>query len=106
MSVHNGATAPRTRWLNGARYPSSIWACVELLLGLAIIAAGLKLQSLLFIFGSTPWLVAVATLFLWWRGPGWRAIGVRRPTSLTRTLALGVIAELATSSWALFSSSL
>jgi membrane protease YdiL (CAAX protease family) len=88
--AHDDASAPRTRWFTRAQYPSAIWACVELLLALAIIAAGLTVQSLLFIFGSTPWLVAAAMLFLWWRGPGWRAIGLRRPASLTRTLALGV----------------
>jgi membrane protease YdiL (CAAX protease family) len=25
-------------------------------------------------------------MFLWWRGPGWRAIGLRRPASWTRAL--------------------
>jgi membrane protease YdiL (CAAX protease family) len=35
--------------------------------------------------------VAAATLFLWWRGPGWRVIGLCRPASLTWTLTVGVV---------------
>ena len=66
-------------------------ASVELLLALAVIAAGLKVQIILFMFGSAPWLVAAAALFLWWRGMGWRAIGFRRPASLLRTMAVGVL---------------
>ena len=30
-------------------------------------------------FTATPYLLAAAALFLWWRGPGWRAIGLRSP---------------------------
>lgn len=66
-------------------------ACVELLLALAIMAAGLKVQIILFRFGSAPWLLAAAALFLWWRGLGWRGIGLCRPVSLSRTMAVGVL---------------
>lgn len=35
--------------------------------------------------------MALAAVSLWWRGPGWAAIGVRRPTSSTiRTVTLGI----------------
>lgn len=69
-------------------------------LALALIAAGL--EGYLW-FTSTPFLLAAAALFLWWRGPGWRAIGLRSPRgaldqavargSWTRTLVVaGVLA--------------
>jgi CAAX protease family protein len=61
------------------------------MIALAIIAAGLKLEIVLFRFGSAPWLVAVAALFLWWRGPGWRAIGLRRPVAPVYSATVGVV---------------
>lgn len=41
-------------------------------------------------FAATPYLLAVGALFLWWRGPGWRAIGLRRPASWPRTLLVAL----------------
>lgn len=40
-------------------------------------------------FTSTPYLLAASALFLWWRGPGWRAVGLRRPERWSRALAVG-----------------
>lgn len=40
---------------------------------------------------ATPYLLVLAALFLWWRGPGWRAIGLRRPESWPRTLFVALV---------------
>jgi hypothetical protein len=68
------------------RLPSQTWAIAELLLAIAIMFAGLEGYLL---FTSTPYLLAVGAAFLWWRGPGWRAIGLRRPDRWSRALAVG-----------------
>jgi uncharacterized protein len=60
---------------------------VELLLAIAIMVAGLA--GYLW-FTATPFLLIVGTLFLWWRGPGWRAIGLRRPASWPRALGVAI----------------
>ena len=39
-------------------------------------------------FAATPYLLVVGAMFLWWRGPGWRAIGLRRPASWPRALLI------------------
>lgn len=67
------------------KFPSRAWAAGELTLALAIMAAGL--EGYLW-FTATPYLLAAAALFLWWRGPGWRAIGLRRPDNWGRTLVV------------------
>ena len=69
-------------------FPSRAWAAVELTLALALMAAGL--EGYLW-FTATPYLLAAAALFLWWRGPGWRAIGLRRPDNWSRTLLVACI---------------
>jgi uncharacterized protein len=79
------------RWLIRADYPKPAWACIELLVALAIIVAGLELEVVLFRYGSAPWLVVAAALFLRWRGPGWRAIGLRRPVAPLRAIGVGVL---------------
>jgi membrane protease YdiL (CAAX protease family) len=68
-----------------------LWACLELVLAAAVIVAGLKVQIGLFIFGSAPWLVAIGSLSLWWRGPGLPGIGLGRPASLQRTIGVGLL---------------
>ena len=65
------------------------WAAVELGLAALIIVAGLLGYVFL---SSTPFLLVVAAVFVWWRGPGWRAIGLRRPSNARLSLALGVAA--------------
>jgi hypothetical protein len=77
-------TGPRT-----AARPS--WAGVELLAAGAVIWAGLRFNSALFVFGSSPWLAAIGCLFLWWRRPRARGFGFGRPQSITRTLIFGVL---------------
>jgi uncharacterized protein len=67
--------------------PSRPWATVELLLAVAIMYAGLTGYLPL---AATPYLLVVGAIFLWWRGPGWRAIGLRRPESWTRTLLVAL----------------
>jgi CAAX protease family protein len=79
-------------WRERSRPPSLPWAGIELLLAVAVIAAGLGGYIP---FSSTPWLLAVAAVFLWWRGPGWRGIGLRRPARPARTLAIGLAVGLA-----------
>lgn len=41
-------------------------------------------------FGNTVGLLLLASVSLWLRGTGWRAIGLRRPASWPRTILLGV----------------
>lgn len=77
-------------WRERSRPPSPAWAIVELALALGIIVAGLLGY---FWFSSTPWLLATAAVSLWWRGPGWRAVGLRRAHA-GRALALGVAVGL------------
>jgi membrane protease YdiL (CAAX protease family) len=68
-------------------FPSPAWASVELALALAIVIMGL----LGYIpFSSVPWMLVLAAGFVWWRGPGWRAIGLRRPEKPARAFAIGV----------------
>jgi hypothetical protein len=66
---------------------SVVWPLIELTVAIAIVAAGL----LGFIpYTSTPWLLLAAIVFFRWRGPGWRAVGLRRPAHPARTLAIGL----------------
>lgn len=67
------------------------WACAELLLAGAIIVAGLTVPHVVFSASSSPWLAAIGALLLWWRGPGWQAVGLGRPASLRRTVAISLL---------------
>ena len=78
-------------WRERSRPPSTSWAVAELVLTLALLAAGI--QGLVQ-FASTPIILVVATVALWWRGPGWRGIGLRRPAHMPRVLAIGIAAGL------------
>jgi len=69
------------------RRVSVMWAAVELGLAALIIVAGLRGYVPL---SSTPFLLVVAVVFLWWRGPGWRAIGLRRPSNARFAIGLGI----------------
>ena len=69
-------------------------AAVELLLAIAIIAVGLRLPSVVFVLGSAPWLLVAGLVSLRLRGPGWRAVGLARPASLSRTITVGVLVGL------------
>ena len=72
----------------GAIAPASIgWALVELSIAVITVAAGLLGYIA---FSSTPWLLICATAFFWWRGPGWRAVGMRWPAQPGRIIAIGV----------------
>jgi membrane protease YdiL (CAAX protease family) len=64
-----------------------MWAAIELALATLIIVAGILGYVPL---SSTPFLWVVAVAFLWWRGPGWRAIGLRRPSNGRLALGLGI----------------
>ena len=68
-----------------------MWAAVELVLATLIIVVGLLGYIPL---SSTPFLLVVAAVFLWWRGPGWRAIGLRHPSNVRLALALGIAVGL------------
>ena len=74
-----------------AHNPSRVWASAELAIAVVVIAAGL--QGYLF-FNSTLWLFAIAVVLVWWRGPGWRSIGLRRPSSVARAVIVGVAVGL------------
>ena len=69
-------------------------AAVELLLAIAIVAAGLGIPSIAFVLGSAPWLLVAALVSFRVRGPGWRAVGLARPASVPRTIAIGVLVGL------------
>jgi CAAX protease family protein len=71
----------------GAREPSRVWASVELASASLLVAAGLKGDTA---FGSTLWLLAIAVVLVWVRGPGWRIVGFARPQSIARAVAVGV----------------
>ena len=79
-------------WRQRIKPPNVAWATAELILTLAVWAAGIRD---LVPFAGTPVIFVVATLSLWWRGPGWRGIGLRRPSSYATVLALGTAAGLA-----------
>ena len=66
------------------------WAAVEVVIAVAIIAAGLRIPSGVFTLGSAPWLMLVGLVLVWWRGPGWREAGLRAPISWGRTVAIGL----------------
>ena len=73
------------------RHRVAFRAGVELALAVAIIAAGLRLQSVVFTLGSAPWLTLAGLVLIRWRGPGWRAVGLRKPSSVPRAIAVGVL---------------
>lgn len=58
----------------------------ELVVAITLVAASL---AGLLGFWATPSMLLVGALFLWWRGPGWRAIGLRRPERWSRAIAVG-----------------
>lgn len=66
------------------------WAIVEIACGVAIMGAGLAGLTPV---SSTPFLLGLAALGLWMRGPGWRALGLSRmPSSrASRVVALGAV---------------
>jgi membrane protease YdiL (CAAX protease family) len=66
----------------------AMWAALELGLAAIIIVAGLL--GYVPLSSTIPLLLVVAAVSLWWRGPGWRAIGLRRPSNAGLTLALGI----------------
>src|SRR5215204_1307652 len=68
------------------RWPSRSWAVAELMVALALMAGGLHGY---FRFSVVPWMWAAATVLLWWRGPFWPDIGLRRPTR--QAIVVGVI---------------
>jgi membrane protease YdiL (CAAX protease family) len=41
-------------------------------------------------FSLVLWLLVLASLFLWWRGPGWLGVGLRRPVRVRRTIGIGI----------------
>ena len=69
-------------------------AAVEVLLAIAIIAAGLRVPSIVFVLGSAPWLLAAGLVSFRLRGPGWRALGLARPASVPRAIGIGVLVGL------------
>jgi uncharacterized protein len=60
---------------------------VELVIAIVLIIAGIA--GYLW-FAATPYLLVVGAMFLWWRGPGWRAIGLRRPASWPRAVLIAI----------------
>ena len=67
------------------------WACAELLVAGAIIVASFTVPHVVFSASASPWLAAVGALLLWWRGPGLREIGLGRPASIRRTVAISLL---------------
>ena len=65
------------------------WAALELLLAMAIIAAGLQIRSIVFTLGSAPWLMGLGLVLVWWRGPGWREAGTYLAEPLIAQLTSG-----------------
>ncbi|RPJ76245.1 MAG: CPBP family intramembrane metalloprotease [Acidobacteria bacterium] len=87
-----GETAPTEvdtpqSWRARSRPPAPAWTTTELAIALGIMAAT---QAGYLPFSATPWLLLVAATFLWWRGPGWRGVGLARPANPRRVLAIGI----------------
>jgi membrane protease YdiL (CAAX protease family) len=57
------------------------------MLAVAVLYAGL--EGYLW-FPGAQYLLVVGAIFVWWRGPGWRAIGLRRPDSWPRAMSIAV----------------
>jgi CAAX protease family protein len=74
--------------------PQVVWAAIEVVVALAVIATSLTVPTILFAFSSTPWLLAIGSVFVWWRGPGWRNLGLRRPPSIGRMVAVAALVGL------------
>ena len=62
-----------------------------MLIACLVIWAGLELDTVLFLFGSAVWLVAIGALFWYRRRPDVRGFGLGRPASIPRTLIIGVL---------------
>jgi membrane protease YdiL (CAAX protease family) len=72
--------------------PRPAWAAVELAIAVVIIGLGLAGYIA---FSSTPWLLLAAAIFIRWRGPGWRALGLRRPEQPFRVVMTGIAVGIA-----------
>jgi membrane protease YdiL (CAAX protease family) len=72
--------------------PRPMWAALEVAVAIAIMALGLAGYIA---FSSTPWLLLAGAIFLAWRGPGWRALGLRRPEHPSRVVMLGIAVGIA-----------
>jgi uncharacterized protein len=70
-----------------SRPPNVAWPIVEIIIAVAIMIAGLAGYI---DYSSVPWMLLVAWLFLWWRGPGWRGVGLRLPPQPLRTVLIGI----------------
>ncbi len=66
--------------------PAPLWAGLEVLLAVAVIGAGLTLPIPAFMLGSATWLMVIGVALVWWRGPGWRVVGLG--LSSVRTIAI------------------
>jgi membrane protease YdiL (CAAX protease family) len=87
MTITEAAAA---RAVGGRARPG--WAVAELAVAVALVAAGLGGYIA---YSSTPWLLLAATVFFWWRGPGWRAVGLRRPSAPARVFTIGLLVGVA-----------
>ena len=67
--------------------PRPIWAAIEVATGVAIMAIGLAGYIA---FSSVPWMLLAGALFVWWRGPGWRELGLRRPDNPRQVVMIGI----------------
>jgi len=75
--------------------PDRRWASLELLVALAIIIAALRWPGPIFALGSAPWLMAIGTWCLAWRGPRLRS-GPQAPRMPSRRgVALGAAVGVA-----------
>lgn len=61
------------------------------MLAIAVLYAGL--EGYLW-FPGAQYLLVIGAIFVWWRGPGWRAIGLRRPESWSRAMTIAVALSL------------
>ena len=67
--------------------PRPLWAAIEVAIAIAIMCLGLAGYIA---FSSVPWLLLVAAIFVAWRGPGWRVLGLRRPEQPSRLVTTGI----------------
>ena len=84
-----GGTRPASQW-----HRSTPWAIAELVIAIAVLFASMRGYFGELAFLTTVLLLAIGTAFLWLRGPGWRAIGLRAPERWRVALAIGAALSL------------
>jgi membrane protease YdiL (CAAX protease family) len=90
MSLRNHATADHSLRARGGRLLRESKPLIALEIGVAILILIAYLAGYL-PFSETPFLLLFGWLSLWFRGVGWRGVGLKRPARRGRALTLGAV---------------